>query len=67
MHVRFCPQADKRADVLGRPLCATSGCEQSQQGAPSRVAVKRSRQVSVWGQLNAEILPRLHPQPVTNR
>jgi hypothetical protein len=22
MYVRFCPKADKRADVLGRPLCA---------------------------------------------
>jgi hypothetical protein len=31
MHVRFVPKADKWADVLGRPLCANSGCEQSQQ------------------------------------
>ena len=27
----FARKADKRADVLGRPLCANSGCEQSQQ------------------------------------
>jgi hypothetical protein len=25
MSVRFCPKADKRADVLERPLCAKTG------------------------------------------
>jgi hypothetical protein len=33
LSVRCCPKADKRADVLGRPLCAISGCEQPQQTA----------------------------------
>jgi hypothetical protein len=30
-YVRFAPKADKRADVLGRPLCATSCREQMHQ------------------------------------
>jgi hypothetical protein len=33
-HVRFAPKAEKDADVSASPLCATSGCEQSQQGSP---------------------------------
>jgi hypothetical protein len=30
MYVRFCPKADKRIDVLGRPLCARRRPEQVQ-------------------------------------
>jgi hypothetical protein len=38
-HVRFAPKADKRTDVWLSPLCATSGCEQSQQSSPYSITL----------------------------
>ena len=32
--VRFAPDSDRIADIAEGPLCAKSGCEQSQQGSP---------------------------------
>jgi hypothetical protein len=32
--VRFAPDSDRIADIPEGPLCAKSGCEQSQQGSP---------------------------------
>jgi hypothetical protein len=34
IHVRFAPKADKQTIVSACPLCAMSGCEQSQQASP---------------------------------
>src|SRR4029077_20642535 len=41
MSVRFCPKADKRADLLGRPLCANTGNDKTysitSSGRPSSI------------------------------
>src|SRR5262245_22814810 len=48
------PKADKLADISGCPLCATSGCEQSQQGSPYSITSSAHSRIAVG-------MPSVHP------
>jgi hypothetical protein len=47
MSVRFCPKADKRADVLGRPLCAN--CVLTRRSKKHRYSITSSARASSVG------------------
>src|SRR5262249_43204942 len=50
MDVRFAPKADREEDASPRPLCAISGCEQSQQIASYSIT-SSARASSVSGNI----------------
>jgi hypothetical protein len=53
MYVRFTPKADELHTVPLGPLCAISGCEQSQQGNPLLDHLVGASEQG-WGDVEAE-------------
>jgi hypothetical protein len=69
--VRFPPNSDRTADMLGGPFSANSGCEQSQQHSPLfdhlvGAGEQRWRQVDVERPRSFEIDDEFQPSGLLN-